>query len=55
MTEPSASPYADPFAEGWASWESGGGNPYESGSEDAEEWDAGRESGAAFHGAVNAA
>lgn len=50
MPEPFTSPYADPFAEGWESWESGGGNPYEIGSEDAEEWDAGRASAAQFYG-----
>lgn len=55
MPEPFTSAYADPFAEGWESWESGGGNPYEIGSEDAEEWDAGRESAARFHNAAPAA
>ncbi len=45
-----ASPYADPFREGWESWgDPGAGNPYDDGSEDAEEWDAGRASAAFFH------
>ncbi len=54
-------PHADPFAEGWLSYASGAGNPYDAASaepeerEDAEEWEAGRHSAAAFHGQTPAA